>query len=1088
MDRAFLDRMKNLFDAARRLPGAERVSYLDRECGETPHGRLLRDEVESLLRSLNDAGSFLGEPTVAGLPAPANPNPMTADPRSAPELPDAGPGAPLSEGRNDSTVSAPLFEGPGTRIGPYKLLQQIGEGGFGVVFMAEQETPVRRRVALKIIKLGMDTRQVIARFEAERQALAVMDHPNIAKVHDGGATETGRPYFVMELVKGQPITTYCDEHKLPIPQRLDLFVQVCQAVQHAHTKGVIHRDIKPSNVLVSEVDGRPLVKVIDFGIAKATDHRLTEKTIFTQFEQMIGTPQYMSPEQAAGSIDIDTRTDVYSLGVLLYELLTGTTPFEGNKLRSAAYDEIRRIIREDEPPKPSTRLSSSTDSLPSVAAVRQIEPGKLTRLVRGDLDWIVMKALEKDRGRRYETANGLSADLLRFANGEVVGAAPPSRFYRLRKVVRRNRGLFASGAIVTVSLAIGLGIAIWQARIARKQSNLAWLAEQEQRRLAALEADAKAEALRKGKETARVAEFQGHMLSGIDIANAGVLLFSDLADRLNAALAKKNISEPDRLSKVEGLRELLRDINATDVAATMIDRTILKPAIEAIDKQFDKQPVVDAYLRQTLSIVYRQLALYDDALPLQKSALATREREFGNEHEETIWSRSAMGCLLVLQEKLSEGEPYLNAALEGFRRTLGEEHHSTVAAIVNLGSLYHRQGKLEKAESYLREGLRKREKLLGEDDFETIDAARQLAMTLMERGKLTEAEKYFRRVLEVRRRLRSEGHPDTLQSISDMGSILQSRGKAKEAEPYYREALEQGRRVKGESHPDTLVAINNMGYCLQAQGRFADAEPYFIDALARRRRVLGPDHPATLTSTENMSYILARLNRPEEAEPYGREALEGRRRAFGDLHQDTLNSVNNMAGLLRSLRRPDEAEAYYREALEGRRKLLGDDHPDTLTSLNNMGVFLSSQKRFGEAEIVCREAFERNHRVFGDKHPYSITTTLRLAYALQALARYAEAEPLFVQTYESVKDIANPRKVLGALNSEVAIRYLADFYDTWHNAEPAAGHAAKAAEWRQKLRESSPTSNPASQTATSQPSESIAPATAPASPASEPSD
>ena len=326
-----------------------------------------------------------------------------------------------------SPAEPPLAEQPGALIGPYKLLEQIGEGGMGVVYMADQQAPVRRRVALKIIKAGMDTRQVIARFEAERQALALMDHPNIARVLDAGATDSGRPYFVMELVRGIPITEYCDQNNLPVHQRLELFVQVCHAVQHAHQKGIIHRDLKPSNVLVTLHDGRAVPKVIDFGVAKATGQQLTEKTLFTAFPQMIGTPLYMSPEQAEmTSLDIDTRSDIYSLGVLLYELLTGTTPFDQERMRSAAFDEIRRIIREEEPPKPSTRLSTLGETRTATAAHRQVDSRRLSQIVEGDLDWIVMKALEKDRTRRYDTAGNFAADVLRHLGDEPVEACPPS--------------------------------------------------------------------------------------------------------------------------------------------------------------------------------------------------------------------------------------------------------------------------------------------------------------------------------------------------------------------------------------------------------------------------------------------------------------------------------------------------------------------------------------------------------------------------------------------------------------------------------------------------------------------------------------
>src|SRR6478752_795797 len=402
---------KAIFFAALDQPSAaERSRYLDTACSGDSQ---LRSRVDQLLAAHDQAGQFLG-----------------------------------GAGGTVAVANQPT-ERLGTLIGPYKLLQQIGEGGMGVVYMAEQEHPVRRKVALKEIKAGMDTQQVIARFEAERQDLAMMDHVNIACVLDAGATESGRPYFVMALVPGVPITKYCDDNHLPPRQRLELFVPVCQAIQHAHQKGIIHRDIKPSNVMVTLYDGQPVPKVIDFGVAKATEQKLTERTLFTQYGTMVGTLEYMSPEQAEMSaMGVDTRSDIYSLGVLLYELLTGSTPLSHKRLKEAAYAEILRMIKEEEPPKPSTRLTDSGAALASISAQRHTEPAKLTKLVRGELDWIVMKCLEKDRNRRYETANGFAMDVQRYLADEPVRACPPTALYRCRKFARRNKVALATATTV----------------------------------------------------------------------------------------------------------------------------------------------------------------------------------------------------------------------------------------------------------------------------------------------------------------------------------------------------------------------------------------------------------------------------------------------------------------------------------------------------------------------------------------------------------------------------------------------------------------------------------------------------------------
>ncbi len=482
-----------VLNAALELREPERAAYLDEACAGNA---ALRQRVEELLQASDEAGNFLENPAA---------------------VPPSG------------TIPGPTpTEKPGDKIGRYKLLQQIGEGGCGVVYMAEQEEPVRRRVALKVIKLGMDTKSVIARFEAERQALALMDHPNIAKVLDAGATETGRPFFVMELVRGTKITDYCDQNNLSTRERLDLFIHVCQAIQHAHQKGVIHRDIKPSNILVTVNDGVPVPKVIDFGIAKATQGRLTDKTLFTAFEQFIGTPAYMSPEQAVmTSLDIDTRSDIYSLGVLLYELLTGKTPFDANELLQSGLDAMRRTIREIEPPKPSTRLSTMLDAeRTSVATHRQTESPKLIHLVRGDLDWIVMKCLEKDRGRRYETASSLAADIKRHLNTEPVVARPPSKLYEFQKTVRRHKFGFAATGAVIIALLLGFITSTWSLLKERQARQRAVVAETK----------AKDEAAKSQQEAQLLGRLLGSTVAAIDVD------VSEDPDIFSAVLKKEHSS------------------------------------------------------------------------------------------------------------------------------------------------------------------------------------------------------------------------------------------------------------------------------------------------------------------------------------------------------------------------------------------------------------------------------------------------------------------------------------------------------------------------------------------------------------------
>ena len=760
--------LRRIFDIALAAAAADREAILESEC----RGDIgLKDRIRAMLAGAEDE-HFLASPTL-----------------DAAATTDLSPDAEAT--RRAADMAATLRERPGTRIGPYKLLQLIGEGGFGSVFLAEQEKPVARKVAFKIIKLGMDTRQVIARFEAERQALALMDHPNIARVLDAGATETGRPYFVMDLVKGDPIAEYCDKQNLGIDERLDLFSQVCLAVQHAHTKGIIHRDIKPSNVLVGTVDGRPVAKVIDFGIAKATASKLTEKTLFTEHRQLVGTPEYMSPEQAEGSLDIDTRTDVYSLGVLLYELLTGTTPFDSRGLRSAAFAEIQRIIREVDPPKPSTRLSQATQTLASVAAKRQTEPRKLNALVRGDLDWIVMKALEKDRSRRYETANGFAMDIRRYLSGEAVVAAPPSSGYRLRKFVMRHRGPVIAGVLVAAALILGVvgtTAGLIDANRQRAVAELATKGESEQRRLAET---------RLGESEATVA-FLDDMLGAVDPGMQG------------------------------------KDVTV---------RAVLDEAAKALSTKFVDRPLVAARLHGTIGRTYTGLGVYPSAESHVREALVVRQKLLGAEHADTCRAVNELGGFLTKSGGHAEAERLLKQAIVDHTRIFGKSHQITLQSMDSLAALYAIQMRPKEASLLVSEVLRERTATLGKEDHQdTLSSISNLASVYRALKNHARADELSMRDLEACVRVLGENHPDTITSIANMGSSYLQRGMNAEALPYLERAIRGSRISLPPDNPGTAFALGWYGTALGGVGRYEEGEKSLIEACGIIDRSLGPEH------------------------------------------------------------------------------------------------------------------------------------------------------------------------------------------------------------------------------------------------------
>ena len=923
---------------------------------------------------------------------------------------------------NSETTAYSAHEKPGAAIGHYTLLQVLGEGGFGTVYIARQDHPVQRQVALKILKLGMDTREVVARFEQERQALALMDHPHIARVLDAGATTTGRPYFVMELVKGEPITNYCDRNNLTIRERLDLFVQVCAAVQHAHTKGIIHRDLKPSNVLVSSQDDRPFARVIDFGIAKAISGRLVEQTIFTERGRLVGTPEYMSPEQADGSLDIDTRSDIYSLGALLYELLTGSPPFSRQQLRSAGYIEIQRIIREVDPPTPSARVSESRETLPALAAKRKTEVARLPLALRGELDWIVMKAMEKDRQRRYETANGLAMDVGRFLVGEPVVAAPASAVYRVRKFAGRHRAGFAAAAGLAAALVLGLGAALWQARVAARERDAARKAE---------------------AETRAVAEFQDTQLSGIDVAVMAQHLRQTLFAETRRALEQSGVADvPSRLAQLEAL---LLPANFTNIARANLHDQIFERAVVAAREQFRDQPVLHARLLYTIGSSMAALGLHERAQLQLEEALALQRKSLGDGAPATLNTVQQLGGVQMWRGALREAETLLRAGLTA-SRAHGPDGQETFAVMFRLAEVILFQGRLDEAERHYRESYDGLRRIAGEDADWTLRVGTGLGMLLTKQGKLREAEAFLRNVLDRQRRNKDTSELVLSTTTHNLAAVYGAMGRTRETEALFREAWQRRRANSGDDDPASIVHATELAIPLLDRGQIAEAESICRDARDKAEATLGPEHQATWGARYCWGRILEARGQVAEAERAYRDLAAHTRRVHGGDHVYTASAVHRLGYLLAVTGRFAEAEAVDREALEVRRRVSGPNHPETFNVTNNLAFALLRQGKFADAEPLYRAATADAERQFGrDFHMVGIFR-MGLARALIGQNRFAEAEPLMLEAERVLATAEFPR---GAHRRSLEV--LVGLYESWEKASPGQGYGGRGAAWKAKL-------------------------------------